>query len=163
MHRPQRIITVERIAEREKQRALLERIFGKPERKIWHKQRVVKPTNTRKKMGISDSVFQACVAEYSTGRFKIRKGEINASVEKPTTVRTRRGMPWIYLNITHRPTGVTTRGYIEPGLYSRSQLRKLREKQVVELMPFLERMVKRYLKACMARQFGPIPKGEYED
>jgi hypothetical protein len=159
-------MTVEKMAERKKNRELLEKIFGSPKKRTWQRPKQVKPTNTRKDMGVSDNILQACIAEYSTGRFKIKKGEIVCTINKPKKgekTRTRRGMPWIYLTVVHRPTGVSTRVYIEPGMYSRSQLRKLREKQVVELMPFLERIAKRYLKACMARQFGPIPKGEYDE
>lgn len=120
-------------------------------------------------MNISDDALRACIAEYSQGRFKLKKGDVNVNwtsyaSAKPRKNRnrkmdTRSGR----LDMIHRPTGVSQGCYIEPGNYSKSEMRKLREKAVEEYMPFLETKVRKYLKACMARQFGPIPKGEYEE
>lgn len=163
MHKP---ITVEKIAERKKQRALLEKIFGRPQR-TFRRPKPVKPTNTRKNMNISDAAFQRCVAEFSTGRFKIKYGEINTAWKFAPTVKERkrrtRKKAGVHRRLTliHRPTGVTMDAYVEPGNYSKSEMRKLRDKTVKEYMSFLESKVNSYLKACMARQFGPIPKGEY--
>lgn len=162
MHKP---ITVEKIAERKKNRELLEKIFGKPP--TWKRPKQVKPTNTREEMNISGEAFQRCIAEYSQGRFKLKKGEITVvwNVRKKRIQKkdkpkpSRRNWP----TLIHRPTGVSQPCYVEPGNYSKAEKRKLREKVVKEYTSFLEAKVKKYLKACMARQFGPIPKGEYDE
>jgi len=166
-----RLMTLEQSMERRKQRALLEKIFGKPQRTAgpWRKSLVVKPNNVRKKMNVSDATFQSCIAEYSTGRFKIKKGDVstNWTFSASATPRKKRNRKLdtrsARLTLIHRPTGVSQPCYIKPGHYSKAEMRKLRETTVEEYLPFLERKVKGYLKACMARQFGPIPKGEYEE
>lgn len=120
-------------------------------------------------MNISDDALRACIAEYSQGRFKLKKGDVNtdwtfSASAKSRKVRNRKlDTRAARLTLVHRPTGVSQGCYIEPGNYSKQEMRKLREKAVEDYMPFLETKVKKYLKACMARQFGPIPKGEYEE
>lgn len=53
-------------------------------------------------------------------------------------------------------------GYIKAGHYSKREMQKLKAELIERYLPSLEYLVKRYLKACMARQFGPLPKGYYD-
>lgn len=122
-------------------------------------------------MNISDAAYQRCISEYSTGRFKLRIGEIKVEWKFDknavrSSVRNKRtGMEYEIpraLIMIHRPTGIMMQTYIYGKGKTKSELSKLRQEAVERYLPYIENLVNLHLKAAMGRQFGPIPEGEYE-
>lgn len=107
-------------------------------------------SEVRKEMNVSDIVLQRCVAEYSTGRFRLKLGEIITYWQKSHGI----------IVITHRPTGVQVASHFCPSSHSKRIISQMRQDLVKLHLPNLGKNVRLHLRACMARQFGPIPNNE---
>jgi hypothetical protein len=67
--------------------------------------------------------------------------------------------------LIHRPTGTSIAGYLRPKSFNptKKEISELRQAFITMYLPSLERIARRYLRACMARQYGPIPKGQFDE
>lgn len=116
------------------------------------------PCYVRASMNVSDEVHQRCVSDYSFGKFKMKPGEVcirNKSKHENTQA----------IVLIHRPTGVQLDGYLKPKGFnpSKKEISELRAAFIKANLPCLEQKARRYLRACMARQYGPIPKGQFDE
>ena len=129
---------------------------------VGNKKPMRKPnaTQVRESMHIDNSVLQRCVSDYSFGKFKIRPGEVCVRSDKNEKHKKLRAVFLI-----HRPTGVSISGYLRPKGFNpgKKEISELRQAFITMYLPSLERLTRRYLRACMARQYGPIPKGQFDE
>lgn len=116
----------------------------------------------RKAMNISDSALQRCVSDYSFGKFQIKRGEVCIRWDNKKN-KTNKNLRAIFL--THRPTGVQMAGYLRPKSFNptKKEMSELRQQFITLNLQLFEYAVRRYLRACMSRQFGPIPAGQFND
>jgi len=120
------------------------------------------PTHFREIMQVDDSVHQRCVSDYSFGKFQIRPGEVcirsnNKENKENKNLRA--------ILLIHRPTGTSIAGYLRPKSFNptKKEISELRQAFITMYLPSLERIARQYLRACMARQYGPIPKGQFDE
>lgn len=116
------------------------------------------PCYIRASMNVSDAVHQRCVSDYSFGKFKMRPGEVcirHKSKDKNVQA----------IVLIHRPTGVQIAGYLRPKSFNptKKEISELRAAFIKMYLPHLEQKARGYLRACMARQYGPIPKGQFDE
>ena len=107
------------------------------------------------KTKIEQDAIQRCVADYSFGKFKMRRGEIGIKwKDKSRKV----------LVIFHIFTGVQIERMANAGYNpSKRDISNLRQEFIKMYWSYLEKMVRMRLRAYMARQFGPIPKGLFDE
>ena len=126
----------------------------------------MRPDQKRKQMNVNDAELQRCVAEYSTGRFKMNPFEVSrcwggsASAKKRKVRNRKLDVRSSRIQLTHRPTGITVDACVPAGHYSKKEMRRLCQERADAYMPILEHMVIRYLKTLAMRQFGPPPKDQ---
>jgi len=109
-------------------------------------------------MNTADSTHQRCVSDYSFGKFKMKPGEVILTWHDKEDDKHNR------MVLTHRSTGVQIFGYIKPGYNpSKKEISEMRKHFIKKNLSLLESMTRRHLRACMASQYGPIPKGQFDE
>ena len=107
------------------------------------------------KTKIEQDAIQRCVADYSFGKFKMRKGEVGVKWKDKSKKA---------FVIFHRLTGIQIERLANVGYNpSKKDISNLRQEFIRMYWSHLEKMVRMRLRAYMARQFGPIPKGLFDE
>ena len=116
------------------------------------------PKKNRKRKSIKiqkdNSVLQQCLSDYSVGRFKIKKGEIHVISSNNFIGFQKKKRKSISFVLIHRPTGVCIDSGNFIGVFSKQQIRKIREELIQRYLLAFEYVVKRHLRSCMIRQLG---------